>query len=192
MSFKTVTTFQYILPCKQLSYELEERVRKYLKGAKEVNAVVGHEDDDSYPRSLVITSKTPIPLYKLEFIENAIPNMIKDIKDCEQRSAKYDLNTVARFLQTYEIPTVSGVRHIHELDMLQTVIANRLMDIKQDYYTKREGNVCYMGDVKAWTKMFNCIKHNKLRDAYSVYRSLDTGEREITPECVRDLIEGMS
>jgi hypothetical protein len=188
MSFKITTTYEYRLACKHLSYELEERVRKYLK-RKAVEVTVSSDYDDSNHRSLVLNSTQAIDFRVLDFIESSISKWVNQIKETEKQNDKSDYYQVIKFFNTYRLPVV-GKRHTHELTALLETIADRYKELQSDLLDG-EGNVCYMGDIQSWTKMFNCIKNSRLADAYSVYRSLDTGEREITPECVRDLIQGM-
>jgi hypothetical protein len=184
MSFSTITTFQYILPCKELSYELERLVSKYLKKHGVMDAIVDHRDNDT-DRSLMITSNKSIDQSMLDMVECEIPSMVKEIDDCEKLRMKNDLDKVRKFLKGYVLPRI-GNHHKKELSIFLDVIVYRFNRIKKDF-ANGVGNVCYVGDVESWTEMFNCIKKGEYHKAMKVYRGLDTGEREETPECITEL-----
>jgi hypothetical protein len=185
--FTTSTTTQYTFKTKDSSWELSERVSKYLKGwvfLGNKNIMVECESG-----GIVITAlNATIPVCTLECINDNIPVWVKEIASENKNQIEEDIKEVKKFLKTFSLPKIkSTYSHKDELKGLLDIMENFLEDLK-DGLKAGEPNSCRMGDLESYTQLLNLVGQKKYKEAYKVYRSLDTGEREIIPDKMHDLL----
>jgi hypothetical protein len=180
--FTTSTTTQYTFKTKDSSWELSERVSKYLKSVFSGNKNIMVECESS---CIVITVlNATIPVCNLDWINDNIPDWATEIASQNKKQIEEDIKEVKKFLKTFSLPKIkSTYSHKDALKELLDVMENFLEDLKDG-----EPNSCRMGDLEAYTELFNLVGQKKYKEAYKVYRSLDTSEWEIIPDKMHDLL----
>lgn len=183
--YTTSVTTQHVFKTKHSSWELSERIKKYLtklfKDHKQTSVSCNHE-------GIIITAfNVTIPSDTLDFINDKIPTMIKDIEEENNLKNKQDINEIKSFLKTYNLPTIKpDYSHKEEIAELIDIMSGFLSDLKESITTDSP-NTCRIGDLQAYTQLINCIGCEKYKEAYKIYYSLDTSEREMVPDSVHEL-----
>jgi len=139
--------------------------------------------------SIVITVlNATIPVCNLYWINDNIPDWATEIASENKKQIEQDIKEVKKFLKTFSLPKIkSTYSHKDALGELLDVMENFLEDLK-DGLKEGEPNSCRMGDLEAYTELFNLVGQKKYKEAYKVYRSLDTGEREMIPDKMHYLL----
>jgi hypothetical protein len=184
--FTTSTTTQHTFKTKNSSWELSEIVSKYLSkafnGYKNVLVECGSD-------CIVINVLNDvIPANILSDINSNIPFWADEISLANKNQIEEDIKEVKKFLKTFSLPKIkSTYSHKDALKELLDIMENFLEDLK-DGLKASEPNSCRMGDLESYTELFNLVGQKKYKEAYKVYRSLDTGEREMIPDKMHDLL----
>ena len=190
MKFKQSVTYKYSIKIVNHSYELNEKINKYLL-RYDIGAFMEYYDCIV---SIIVKDK-PIPSSRLEAIETLIPKWIKEIKANDKSNFVKDVTEVETFLKSYKLPVIEK-KYLKSMKKKPLVdMLNLIKDYRNDAFynfitSKSSGeiNACLIDDIRNFTEMFNIIKVGDVDSAYKLYKSLDTAEREVIPESVRNLI----
>lgn len=185
--YTTSVTTQHLYKTKDSSWELSERIKKYLtktfKDHKQTSVSCDH-------RGIIITTlNVSIPTDTLDFINDQIPTWIQEIEENNKQKQKEDINEIKTFLKTYNLLTIRpDYSHKEEIAELIDVMSGFLSDLRESIKTDTP-NTCRIGDLQAYTQLINCIGYKKYKEAYKIYCSLDTSEREMIPDSIHELFE---
>lgn len=184
--FTTSITTQHTFKTIESSWQLTEKISKYLKNVfKEHKQVSVACESDGV---ILTVLNTTIPLVTLQLISDNIPRWVDEIDVEEKKKNKENMVEVKKFLKEFKAPTISIGKHRSARDELLDVINNYLEDLK-DGLKAGEPNKCLMGDIEGLTKIFHLVGDGKLKEAYKFARSLDTCTRECIPDAVHELIQ---
>jgi hypothetical protein len=184
--FTTSTATQHTFKTKNSSWGLGERVAVYLKAAFK-----GHKDTSVACESegiIITVLNATIPKGTLDFISENLSEWEKEIAVENKKQIEEDTKEVRKFLKTFSLPKIkSTYSHKDALKELLDVMEHFLEDLK-DGLKAGESYSCRMGDLESYTQLFNLVGQKKYKEAYMVYRSLDTSEREMIPDKMHDLL----
>lgn len=182
ISSKTITTYTFNV--KAVSYELKEKLEKYLAKKfpnKNILNVLISDNNKAIEATLV---NAELGEASITFLEKSIPLWVDELCAKEIKEEKKDKKFVFRFLESYELPEV-GMRYVKELTQFRKVLSRYLDDIK-DSLKDNDYSMAdmYARDLQDLTKVFRAVKSNNIGYAKIFCRDLDTSPRETIPDCV--------
>ena len=191
MKFKQSVTYKYTIRLADRSWDLEQKITKCLSRWK-IKASITTDHGDIMT---MVVNDTPISKNCLETLELNIPLWIEEINRAEKNKFTKDVTEVETFLKSYKLPVIEK-KYLKSMKKkpLEDIL-NLIKDYRNDAFynfitSKSSGeiNAYLIDDIRNFTEMFNIIKVGDVDSAYKLYKSLDTAEREVIPESVRNLI----
>jgi hypothetical protein len=170
---KRATLHIYDIPFKETSWELKEKLKKYLGGASV-------EFMDEGCRGFTITSKEEISGNVLFQIETLVPKWAAEIGDADKRKEAEALKEVKHWLASEVLPSPPVAAR---LVPLYNVIVGLREDLEQGA-NKGEALPCGLGDLKDLLNLFKLLEKNKMEDAQKACHRMDTGARDYIPDKV--------